>query len=567
MNFISIRFSDIKGQIEDFLKSEYSKASILFSSASPYGQILGVIENLHQLSFLYLKNSINAHDISLPNSTNKRIIRNAAITAGHIPGRAISASGTLKFSLKTNLDLEKDVPGGKITFSNRINIKNKTNSLDYSFNIGTEKVTHKITPNYNFFVPIIQGKWVTKTFTGQGTPMQTFNSNENGQKDVDNFNVEVLVNGELWSIKKHIYEMIPNEPAVVVRTGYDGGVDIIFGNGGFGAMPPIGSTIEVSYLKTDGSLGNIFRRTLNDWSFVDSIVDGNGMSIDTDKIFNIEIYNDITFGADGETLEFTKSILPISSNNFVLALPQQYAYQIKKLGVFSHVNAYEKSGTIFIAVVPNINLFKNQNSDYFTIDKSAFTLDTYEKSKVDNYLRTSGVIQLTRKYKIVNPTLSYYAMNVFVIPYSDASDDSVNSQILEKISNYFLSLSRVDRIPKLDIIRELSSISDIHSVDIQFVSKKNEDYHKEMQLAMQNQLTKYADTGTARQLPNYDPKLTLGMDPILGDILFEPEEMPIIRGGWKNRDDAYYSADIESNGLKSVNIIKNGTVDAKKRPI
>lgn len=567
MNFTSIRFSDIKGQIEDFLKGEYSKASILFSSASPYGQILGVIENLHQLSFLYLKNSINAHDISLPNSTNKRIIRNAAITAGHIPGRAISASGTLKFSLKTNLELEKDVPGGKITFSNRINIKNKTNSLDYSFNIGTEKVTHKITPNYNFFVPIIQGKWVTKTFTGQGTSMQSFSSNETGQKDIDNFNVEVLVNGELWSIKKHIYEMIPNESAVVVRTGYDGGIDIIFGNGGFGAMPPIGSTIDISYLKTDGSIGNIFRRTLNDWSFVDSIVDGNGMSIDTDKIFNIEIYNDITFGADGETLEFTKSILPISSNNFVLALPQQYAYQIKKLGVFSHVNAYEKSGTIFIAVVPNINLFKNQNSDYFTIDKSAFTLDTYEKSKVDNYLRTSGVIQLTRKYKIVNPTLSYYAMNVFVIPYSDASDDSVNSQILEKISNYFLSLSRVDRIPKLDIIRELSSISDIHSVDIQFVSKKNEDYHKEMQQAMQNQLTKYANTGTARQLPNYDPTLTLGMDPILGDILFDPEEMPIIRGGWKNRDDAYYSADIESNGLKSVNIIKNGTVDAKKRPI
>jgi hypothetical protein len=567
MNFISIRFSDIKGQIEDFLKSEYSKASILFSSASPYGQILGVIENLHQLSFLYLKNSINIHDISLPNSTNKRIIRNAAITAGHIPGRAISASGTLKFSLKTNLDLEKDVPGGKITFSNRINIKNKTNSLDYSFNIGTEKVTHKITPNYIFFVPIIQGKWVTKTFTGQGTPMQTFSSNESGQKDIDNFNVEVLVNGELWSIKKHIYEMIPNEPAVVVRTGYDGGVDVIFGNGGFGAIPPIGSTIELSYLKTDGSIGNIFRRTSNDWSFIDSIVDGNGMSIDTDKIFNIEIYNDITFGADGETLEFTKSILPIASNNFVLALPQQYAYEIKKLGVFSHVNAYEKSGTIFIAVVPNVNLFKNQNSDYFTIDKSAFTLDTYEKSKVDNYLRTSGVIQLTRKYKIVNPTLSYYAMNVFVIPYSDASDDSVNSQILEKISNYFLSLSRVDRIPKLDIIRELSSISDIHSVDIQFVSKKNEDYHKEMKLAMQNQLTKYADTGSARQLPNYDPTLTLGMDPILGDILFDPEEMPIIRGGWTNRDDAYYSPDIESNGLKSVNIIKNGTVDTKKRPI
>jgi len=567
MNFIEIRFSDIKREIEKFLKEEYNKASILFSTASPYGQILGVLENLHQLSFLYLKNTLVGLDISQPNNYNERVIKNAAIYAGHIPCRSISASGTLKFSLKTNIELEKDVPGGKITFFNKLNIKNKTNSLDYSFNIGTERVTHKITPNYQFFVPIIQGKWKSKTYTGTGEALQTFSANETGQKDVDNFNVEVLVNGDMWTIKKHIYEMIPNEQAVVVRTGFNGGIDIIFGNGGFGAIPALGAPIQISYLSTEGSLGNIFRRTQNDWSFVGSILDGNGQTLDVDKVFNVDIYNDITFGADGETLEFTRSILPIASNNFVLALPQQYAYEIKKLGVFSHVNAYEKSGTIFIAVVPNINLFKNQNSDYFTIDKSAFTLDTYEKSKVDNYLRTSGVIQLTRKYKIVNPKLSYYVMNVFVIPYADASDDSVNSQILEKVSNYFLSLSRIDRIPKLDIIRELSNIADIHSVDIQFVSKKNEDYHREMQLEMQNQLNKYAETGVARQLPNYDPTLTIGLDPLLGDILFEPEEMPIIRGGWANRDSVYYNSDIESNSLKSVNIIKKGTVDAKNRPL
>ena len=566
MNFIEIRFSNIKKEIENFLKAEYNKASILFSTASPYGQILGVLENLHQLSFLYLKNSLVSLDLSTPNNMNERVIKNAAIFAGHIPGRAISSSGTLRFTIKSNIELEKEVPGGKITFNNKLNIKNKTNSLDYSFNIGTEKVTHRLSSNYKFFVPIIQGKWMAKTFTGLGQPLQTISANESGQKDVENFNVEVTVNGDMWTIKKHLYEMIPDEQAVVVRTGFNGGIDIIFGNGGFGAIPPLGAPIQITYLVTEGSLGNIFRRTRNDWTFIDSILDGNGNTLDVDKVFDVDIYNDITFGADGESIDFTRSILPIASNNFVLALPQQYAYEIKKLGVFSHVNAYEKSGTIFIAVVPNINLFKNQNSDYFTIDKSAFTLDTYEKSKVDNYLRTSGVIQLTRKYKIVNPKLSYYVMNIFVIPYADASDDSVNSQILEKISNYFLNLSRIDRIPKLDIIRELSSISDIHSVDLQFISKKNEDYHKNMIQEMQNQLNMYADTGVARQLPNYDPTTTLGLDPILGDILFEPEEMPIIRGGWNNRDNVHYSSDIESNGLKSVNIIKKGTVDAKNRP-
>jgi hypothetical protein len=566
MNFIEIRFSSIKNEIENFLKAEYNKASILFSSASPYGQILSVLENLHQLSFLYLKNSIVGLDVNQPGIT-ERMIKNAAIFAGHIPGRAISASGTLRFSLKTDIDLEKEVAGGKISFFNKLNIQNKTNSLDYSFNIGTERATHRLNPNYKFFIPIIQGKWITKTYTGFGQALQTISSNESGQKDVENFNVQVTVNGDLWTIKKHIYEMIPDEQAVVIRTGFNGGVDIIFGNGGFGAIPPLGASIQVSYLTSEGSLGNIFRRTRNDWNFVGSIFDGNGQIVDIDKIFNVDIYNDITFGADGESIEFTRTILPIVSNNFVLALPQQYAYEIKKLGVFSHVNAYEKSGTIFIAVVPNINLFKNQNSDYFTIDKSAFTLDTYEKSKIDNYLRTSGVIQLTRKYKIVNPKLSYYVMNVFVIPYSDVSDESLNSQILDKVSNYFLSLSRIDIIPKLDIIRQLSNIKDIHSVDIQFVSKKNEDYHKSMIQEMQNQLNMYAETGQAKQLPNYDSSTTLGLDPILGDILFDPEEMPIIRGGWKNRDGTHYSSDIESNGLKSVNIIKKGSIDPKNRPI
>jgi hypothetical protein len=566
MNFIGIRFSSIKNEIENFLKTEYNKAGILFSSASPYGQILSVIENLHQLSFLYLKNTIVGLDVNQPGTT-ERMIKNAAIFAGHIPGRAISASGTLRFSLKTDIDFEKDIPGGKISFFNKLNIKNKTNSLDYSFNIGTEIATHRLNPNYQFFIPIIQGKWMTKSYTGEGIALQTISSNDSGQQDVENFNVQVIVNGNLWTIKKHIYEMIPEEQAVVVRTGFNGGVDIIFGNGGFGAIPPVGSTIQLLYLSSEGSLGNIFRRTRNDWNFVGSIFDGNGQIVDIDKIFNIDIYNDITFGADGESIEFTRTILPIVSNNFVLALPQQYAYEIKKLGVFSHVNAYEKSGTIFIAVVPNINLFKNQNSDYFTIDKSAFTLDTYEKSKIDNYLRTSGVIQLTRKYKIVNPKLSYYVMNVFVIPYSDVSDESINSQILDKVSNYFLSLSRINIIPKLDIIRQLSNIKDIHSVDIQFISKKNEDYHKSMILEMQNQLNMYAETGVTKQLPNYDSSTTLGLDPILGDIIFDPEEMPIIRGGWKNRDGTHYSSDIEGNGLKSVNIIKKGSIDPKNRPI
>jgi hypothetical protein len=571
-NFVEITYGNIKSEIELFLRAQHNKGQLLFSPASPYGQILSVLENLHQLSFLYLKNAINQFDILDSNSLNERVIRNAAIFAGHNPGRAISATGTLRLTLKTNIDLDKEIPGGRIVIANKTRIKNNTNGLSYLLNTGVEKTSHKITPNYQFFLPIIQGEMSLNTRTGNGTQLQTINFAETASQDVENFNVEVLVNGEYWSIKKHIWEMIPDEKACVVRTGFNGGIDVVFGNSGFGAIPPIGARINVNYIKTDGANGNIYRRTRNDWKFIEDVFDGNGDTIDITKSFDIDIYTDINFGADKEDLFFTKNILPIASNNFVLGLPQQYAYEIKKLGVFSHVNAYEQTGTIFIVATPNIRLFKSSDSDYFTIDIRAFSLDAYERSKIDKYLKTGGNLQLTRKYQIKSPDLSYYVMNVYVISYSDALDDSVNAQILSATSDYFLNLSRIDRIPKLDIIKALSTIRDIHSVDVQFVAKKNEDYHKQAMIDAQNKLNKYNssyqnDISISKINPDYMPTETKGLDPVLGDIIFEPNEIPIIRGGWFDRNGIYYSDDIDGNGLKSVNIIKKGSIDSKNRPI
>jgi hypothetical protein len=568
IKFSSVTFTALKEEIERFLKQQYNKAGVLFSPASPYGQLLYVVENLFQNSILYLKNAINQFDLSSPNSNNPRVIRNTAILAGHIPTRSISASGTLKLTLKTNINLENTIPGQRVTIFNRSLLRNKTNSLDYTINIGSEKVTHRITPNYSFFLPIIQGKWTSQLFTGTGEQNQTISVSELSAKDIENFNVEVTVNGEVWSVKKHLYELLPDENACVARTGFNGGLDVIFGNGGFGQIPPINSVIEIGYLLTDGSRGNIFRRTRNDWNLIDNVVATNGETVDISSVFDIDIYTDINFGTDGETIQFTKNLLPIVSNNFVLGLPQQYAYEIKKLGVFSHVNAYEKQNTIFIVATPNIRLFKNQNSDYFTVDIKAFELDRYEKTKIERYLKINGNLQLTRKYIIDSPKLSYYVMNVFVIPYSDTTDDVMQAQILDKISEYFLNLKRIDRIPKLDIIRELSNLKDIHSVDIQFICKKNEDYHREylnsLKNAFDNLDTSY---GTQIKTPiNYDSNKVIGLDSILGDIIFEAEELPILRGGWFDRNSIYYSNKIDGNQMKSVNIIKKGIVDSKNRP-
>ena len=568
-SFTEISFDNIKSQIENYLQTQYAKSSLLFDESSPYGQILFVVENLFQLSTLYLKNAIQQFDITNASSVNERIIKNVAIAAGHVPTRNISATGTLLLTIKPSTNIESSIPGGRITFADKQLLKNKTNGLKYSLTLGSSKQTYKISNSTQIYLPIIQGLWSSQSFTGDGTENQTYQATiRSNQQDIENFNVEVIFNGQILTLYKHLYDMSPGEQACVVRTGFDGGISIIFGNSGFGFAPAIAAQIQVNYIVSDGGIGSIFRRTPNDWTFVDTSIDGYGNSLDVASLFDVQIYTDINFGADKEPISFTKNLLPIVSNNFVLGLPQQYAYQIKRLGVFSHVNAYQSNGVIYIVATPNINLFKSQNANYFTIDIAAFSLDSYEISKLDLYLKSGGNLMLTTKYQISSPTLSYYCINVFIITWSDAIDDSVNSQIIDTISQYFLNLTKLDRIPKSDIVMNLANIVEIASVDISFICKNNEDYHRQAILDDQNRRNQFASKSSlniSRPSTTYDASTTIGIDPILGDILYDPSVIPVIRGGWYDRNSIYYSDDIESSGLKSVNIIKTGTIDVKNR--
>ena len=105
MKFSQITYANIKSQIESFLRTEYAKSNITYSPASPFGMILTVLEELFQLSFVYQKRALDQFDLSNPKSLNEKIIKSSAITAGHIPYRAISATGTLTFRLKVSANV------------------------------------------------------------------------------------------------------------------------------------------------------------------------------------------------------------------------------------------------------------------------------------------------------------------------------------------------------------------------------------------------------------------------------------------------------------------------------
>jgi len=90
------------------------------------------------------------------------------------------------------------------------------------------------------------------------------------------------VNGKKWAKRESILDMNFNEESVIVKTGQTGGIDVFFGNGYNGAVPPLGSTILVEYLLTDGDAGNIRTaeaKTTTNWKF-----EGRGYSINSQEI-------------------------------------------------------------------------------------------------------------------------------------------------------------------------------------------------------------------------------------------------------------------------------------------
>lgn len=568
LKFIEVKFDSLKQEVNDFIQKTYNKSDILLSASDPYGHILGAVEMIFESSILYLKNVTAQFDINNPKNTNEKMINALARVGGYNPGRAISSTGTLSLQLKPGVDILNDIPGGEIVIFNGSKITSKTNNLNYYIDLGTDKVSYTLSMGNKYFLPIVQGKIETFPLTGTGEQLQSFSINLPNGQSPEQFRTSVSVNGQLWTIKDHLYDMLSNEECCIVRTGINGGLDIYFGTGFFGKIPAISDMIEVRYVVSDGSLGNIPHNLPNDWTFTDEIYDKFGSPVEIEKNFDVTIENEVSMGGNSENPLFTKAILPHVSRNFVLARPEQYLFHLKRLNVFSQIDAYTtESGTpddngdssddsiVYLFLIPDISLFLQGGTSYFDLDLNAFILEQFEKDKVEMYLRTQGIIGLGNGVKIVDPIISKYVINIYLRVFDDANEDNVRSEINSNLSTYFGALKRRGIIPRSDIISIIENIDGVDSIDCNFISEANEAYHLAFEQYKQSIMQSNPTVNPASiTMYGYEPNKVIGLDPKLGDIVYAKNELPIIRGGFKTRYNIYYNETPSTVGLSSINI-------------
>jgi len=532
-NKTKIQASEIASQAFDYVAGKFQQVGKVFTLSSAYGQILSVISQLSTMILFYIEDSLVEQNIL--SAARTQSIQGLARLAGHNATRAIAATGEISFTVTTIPDIQ----GDQIIIPNFSQIQCVNNNKVYILNLPEDQLRLNIKQKQTYFAQVIQGNLQSQVFTGDGTPLQSYVAVTKGNVLIDNFFVKVYVNSEKWQIYDSIYDMPRNAKGYLAKTGISGGLDIYFGNTNFGKAPDLGAEIRVEYLLTNGEVGNIREGEAITFKWVDPGYSITGDEVDLNEALTTNMSNLITFGSNPEPTGLTRLIAPKTSRSYVLANPTNYVIFLQKFNYFSVIDAFttfddlylDDDNIIYLFLIPDITKRLQNTENYFTVPQKYFSLTPQEETKVINLIEESGSKIVTTVVKILKPIVKKYVLNISLVVFEGFSQDVIKNMIVSKLSEYFLALRRRDLVPSSDLVKIIEGIEGVDSVNVSFLSEANE-------------VSKLADPASP----------LVGLDE-LGNIVIMKDELPLVRGGWKDRNGIYYEDGIYTDRPCSVNIV------------
>ena len=264
----------------------------------------------------------------------------------------MSAIGEI--SIATNGDAV-DAPTDRVIIANLTRMTNLNNGLTYILDLPQDEVKFAFSGKDNGTkLQVRQGTVETQKVVAKGIPTDSFSIGSPQNFFVDNFFVNVYVNGEKWKKYESILDMPRGEKAYLAKTGITSGIDIFFGNGNFGKIPPRGAEIIIEYLVTEGANGNIRTTDLTKvkFEFIDTGFSLLGEEINLNDYITVTTTHAPFFGASAEDSTLTRLIAPRMSKSFALVNVDHYETLLKRLKLFSIIN-------VFLDSLDNNSIYSN----------------------------------------------------------------------------------------------------------------------------------------------------------------------------------------------------------------
>lgn len=328
-----------------------------------------------------------AEESYLPTAQLRSSVLNLVSLLGYIPRRAVSASGTLTFTLSAPLAVKVFIPQWTIVQT----------VGGIQFVVVADAVI--LAGQTSVLVNVKQGTKTEINTTADGNPSYSFNI-----KDVlvENTSLRVFVGGVEWLPVTSFLTLGASDQVYKLVQEFDDTITIQFGDGVRGAIPPVGATVYIQYVQTAGLSGNVYA-SAQATTLVSKIYDENGLTVTTLTVTNTQA---LLGGADEEETEAIRTNAParfatgdrqVNKNDFEAILLDIASVASVRVWGEAEENP------------PNYNMFNTVRISTL-LQNWAFPSNTF---KTALGVTLQGTALQTVKYEFVDPTI------VQVIPVLD----------------------------------------------------------------------------------------------------------------------------------------------------
>ena len=357
--FTNLDFASLRAQIKDYLRVNSEFADFDFEGSN----FSTLIDLLAYNSYITAYNTNMAvNECFLDSATLRENVVSLARNIGYVPRSARSAQAVVNFSvdLSTNDTKILTLKAGQVA----LGIQQGSN---YIFSIPDDFVATTGVNNIAAFdnLKIYEGIYLEKTFQiDYSQPNQRFilpNAN------IDATSIRVTVQSttnEIYSLYNNILQVDSTSKLFLIQEIEDEKYEILFGDGIIGKKPPAGSIISVSYIVTNGKLGNGARN----FSFVGILRDDTDATV-TSGISVLRTSQKSENGDDIEDISTIKYLAPriyssqyraVTANDYTGIIPFVYPNVDSVTAYGGEELDPPEYGKVFISIKPKDGSFLSQ---------------------------------------------------------------------------------------------------------------------------------------------------------------------------------------------------------------
>jgi len=357
--FTNLDFQTLRAQIKDYLRVNSDFADFDFEGSN----FSTLIDLLAYNSYITAYNTNMAvNECFLDSATLRENVVSLARNIGYVPRSARSAQATVNFSvdLGTNDTKIVTLKAGQVA----LGIQQGSN---YIFSIPDDFVATTGVNNIAAFdnLKIYEGIYLEKTFQiDNSQPNQRFilpNAN------IDTTSIRVTVQSttnEIYSLYNNILQVDSTSKLFLIQEIEDEKYEILFGDGIIGKKPPAGAIIRVTYIVTNGKLGNGARN----FSFVGILRDDtdltitSGMSVltTTQKSENGDNIEDVSTIKYLAPRIYSSQYRAVTANDYTGIIPFVYPNVDSVTAYGGEELEPPEYGKVFISIKPKDGSFLSQ---------------------------------------------------------------------------------------------------------------------------------------------------------------------------------------------------------------